>query len=145
LSQMPPDINVPYFTEEDRENAREAVLLYFRLIEVLARLADQTSRPWSPDQVALFPAGLSENPSRRLARWLTTFGDEIKIIRDVRNQIVRVGVITDLDLKGAEFLARQIISTLFDMQPSQVNPTWARKALARVGQEVVLLCLIPSS
>ena len=134
---MPPDISVPYFTEEDRANAREAVILYSSLIEVLTRLADQTASTWSADQVVLFPAGLRENPTHRLTRWVTAFSDEIKIIRDVRNRMVHVGVVTDPELKGAEFLARQIISTLFDMQPSQVNPTWARRTLARAAQEVV--------
>jgi hypothetical protein len=134
---MPPDISVPYFSEEDRANAREAVILYSQLIEVLTRLANQAVSTWSADQEGLFSASLRENPTRRLTRWVTTFSDEIKIIRDVRNRIVHVGVVTDPELKGAEFLARQIISTLFDVQPSQVNPTWARRILARAEQEVV--------
>lgn len=137
MSQMPPDISVPYVTEADRVNAREAVLLYSSLIEVLTRLADRAAGSWSAGQEVLFPAGLRENPTRRLSRWITTFSDEIKIIHEVRNRIVHTGVVADPELRGAEWLARQIISTLFDMQPSQINPIWARQALARAAQETV--------
>jgi hypothetical protein len=134
---MPPDISVPYATEADRANAREAVLLYSSLIEVLTHLADQTASSWSADQEVLFPAGLRENPTHRLTRWIAAFSDEIKVIRDVRNRMVHAGVVTDPELRGAEWLARQIISTLFDMQPSQVNPIWARQTLAKAAREVV--------
>lgn len=134
---MPPDLSTPYATEVDRANAREALLVYFLLIEVLTHLADQESSSWSARQGVLFPVGLRENPTRRLIRWITTFSDEIKVIRDVRNRIVHVGVVTDPELRGAEWLARQIISTLFDMQPSQINPTWAQQTLTKAAREVV--------
>jgi len=134
---MPPDLSRPYTTEADRANAREALLLYSWLIEVLVRLADQAAKPWSAEQEVLFPASLRENPARRLSRWITTFGDEIEVIGDVRNRMVHAGTVTDPELRGAEWLARQIISTLFDMQPSEINPIWARQTLARAAREVV--------
>jgi hypothetical protein len=136
---MPPDLSKPYVTEEDRARDREALLVYKSLIEVLTRLADRPANSWSEDQIRLFPGsvpgGPSEHPLSRLQRWMTVYGDEINIIRDVRNRTVHSGIVTDPELRGTAWLARQIISTLFDMQPSQVSPIWVQQVITRVARD----------
>jgi hypothetical protein len=137
---MPPDLSKPYVTEEDRARDREALLFYEMLIEAITRLADRPDSSWSEDQRSLFPGsvpgGPAEHPLSRLQRWITIYGDEIKIIRDVRNRIVHSGIVADPEIRGAAWLARQIISTLFDLQPSQVNPIWARQVAAKAARDI---------
>jgi hypothetical protein len=137
LSLTPPDLGRPYGTEADRVDAREALLLYWNVIESLVVLADLPGSQWSPQQASLFPSsvpgGPPEPPQHRLQRWLNLYSDEISVIREVRNRLVHRGIVADSELRGAAYLARHVISTALGVPPSQAEPGWARARLAQAS------------
>lgn len=139
MSQMPPDLSKSYTTEKERADDREAILLYTSLIEVLVRLANRSPGSWSEEQKQLFPDYMPDIPPertfQRLQRWIRVYNDEIKAIGDVRNRIVHSGTVTDPELRGAAYLARQTIASLFDMEFNKVNPIWSRQVIAKAARE----------
>lgn len=126
MSQSPPDLGKPYGTEAERAVDREALIVYWYGIEALTHLAEMPPSRWSTEQARLFPSsvpgGPPEHPEQRLQRWLTLYGDEISIIRDIRNRLVHIGRVTDPELRGATWLAKTIISTAMGILPSEVEP-----------------------
>lgn len=137
MSLTPPDLAKPYSTEAERAEAREALLLYWYVIEALTKLADQPVPQWTPQQTSLFPSsvpsGPPEPPQHRLQRWLNLYSDEINIIGEVRNRLVHTGIVTDSELRGAVYLARRVLSTAMGVPPSQAEPAWARTVLAHAS------------
>lgn len=133
---MPPDLGQPYSSEAERAADREALIIYWYGIESLTRLAEKPASQWTPQEESLFPSsvpgGPPEHPEQRLRRWRTLYTDEINIIRDVRNRLVhaaRTTIVTDPELRGATWLARQILSTAMGVLPSEVEPSWVRTFL----------------
>lgn len=135
MTQMPPDLGKPYSSEEERAADREALLIYWYGVELLTNLADQPAAQWSPEQVQLFPSsvqgGPPEHPQQRLQRWLTLYGEEINLIRGVRNRLVHGGVVTDPELRGATYLGRQVLSTATGVIPNEVSQGWVRSLVGR--------------
>jgi hypothetical protein len=137
---MPPDLGKPYSSEVERAADREALLIYWYGVELLTNLANQPAAQWSPEQAQLFPSsvhgGPPEHPHQRLQRWLTLYGDEIGLIRGVRNRLVHGrlehgGVVTDPELRAAAWLARQVLSTATGVLPSEVTASWVRALVGR--------------
>lgn len=138
MSLTPPDLGKPYSTETDRAGAREALLLYWTVIEALIGLADRPVSQWSDQQRSLFQksseSGPPEAPERRLQRWRNIYQEDINLIQDVRNRLVHPGtIVTDPELRGAVYLARHVTSAATGVLPSQVEPVWARNMLAHVA------------
>jgi hypothetical protein len=133
LSLQPPDLGEPYGTEAERAHDRDTLVLYWFAIETLTRLAQQPPDEWTSNQQNLFPAalpdGFREAPQSRLMRWVNLYSDEIHIIRDIRNKLVHGGLVADAELRGAVFLARNVIATATGTMPSQAEAT-ARKVIA---------------
>jgi hypothetical protein len=134
---MPPDLGKPYSSEAERAFDREALIVYWLAIETLTNLAEQPPSSWTPKQVSQFPrsvpGGPQEHPEQRLKRWLLLFGDEISAIQGVRSRLVHTGAVSDPELRGAAWLARQVLSTAMGGQPSMVTPMWARTLIANAA------------
>jgi hypothetical protein len=133
---MPPDLGEPYSSEAERAADREALIVYWYAIASLTDLAEKPASQWTPQEASLFPSsvpgGPPEHPEQRLRRWLTLYTDEINVIRDVRNRLVHSSagrMVTDPELRGATWLARQILSTAMGVLPSEVEPSWVRTFL----------------
>ena len=133
MSLQPPDLSEPYSTEADRAGAREALVLYWFAIELLTKLAQQPADQWSNKQANVFPSsvpgGPPEPPQQRLARWANLYSDEIRITGDIRNRLVHGGLVADSELRGAIYLARNVIATAMGVLPSQAESA-ARTVLA---------------
>jgi hypothetical protein len=133
LSLQPPELSEPYGTEAERAHDRETLVLYWFAIETLTRLAQLPPDEWSSNQQSLFPTalpdGFRETPDSRLTRWVNLYSDEIHIIRDIRNKLVHGGLVADAELRGVDFLARNVIATATGTMPSQAEAT-ARKVIA---------------
>ena len=130
---QPPDLSQPYRTESERISDREALLLYWYAIEQLTRLAELPADRWSPKQESLFPrsvpGGPPEPPQRRLQRWLTVYGDEVRTIKDIRNRLAHLVPVADSELRGALYLARHVVASAVGALPSEADSA-ARKVLA---------------
>jgi len=131
-----PDLARPYSSEAERASDREALLVYSYAIESLTNLAEQPRSQWTQEQVRPFPSsvegGPPEHPEQRLRRWLVLYTEEINVIRDVRNRLVHRGTVTDPELRGATWIARQILSTAMGVLPSEVEPRWVQTRLGRL-------------
>lgn len=139
MNQPGPDLTVPYPTARDRAYAIVVVLGYWRLIEQLTKLVDMPPGSWPTRLSDLFPKfkydGISEHPQQRLERWFGVYADEIKILRTVRNQLAHAVNIDDMDLRGADFLARVILASLFNVPPSRVDESWATSKINAISRD----------
>jgi hypothetical protein len=61
------------------------------------------------------------DPAVRLTRWSSLYAEEIALIRDTRKRVVHGEIITDPELLGATWLARQVLATLAGILPGQVD------------------------
>lgn len=133
MSNQPPDLSQPYGTESERIADRDALVFYWFAIERLIRLAEQPTGEWSSDQLGLFPrsvpGGPPEPPQQRLRRWLTVYGDEIRTVRDLRNRLIHFGPVADSEIRGALYLARNMVASAVGTLPSEAESA-ARRVLA---------------
>lgn len=137
---MTPDINQPYRTPREREEAREIIVSCWRLIELLMRLADFPADQWPAGGVRLLPAppdgGIREHPSQRLDRWLSLYSEEIQVVRAARNRIVHAEILDDPQLRGTEQIARVILAALFNKLPSEIDKTWLRSEVEEFRRQI---------
>lgn len=138
LTQMPPDLGKPYSSEVERAVDIEALLAFWNLIETLRDLAGKPASEWMPPEMNLFSRAGSavsgEHPQQRLQRWVNLYSDEINIIGEVRNRLVhgpRNARVTDPEIRGAAWLAKQILSTVMGVLPSEMDPRWVKAFLAQ--------------
>jgi hypothetical protein len=135
MTQMPPDLSRPYDSDRDRMADRASLTAYWYALEPLVTLASVPSGQW-PNQarnlIASFSAGsLATDPADRLRRWSSLYAEEIALIRDARNRVVHGEIITDPELLGATWLARQVLATLAGIPPGQVDDAWVRSVAAQ--------------
>lgn len=139
LTETPPDLGKPYTSRAERAADIEALLAFWNLIETLTELAGKPDALWTQLERELFSRtgsiGYREPPQQRLRRWVDVYSDEINIIREIRNRLVhesdlRGAAVTDPEIRGAAWLARQIIATVMGVLPSEVNPRWVKAFLA---------------
>ena len=138
MNQPSPDLNKPYPSVRERAYATVVVLRYWQLIEQLMKLVDMPPQSWTPELKSLFPGGPREHPQPRLERWLAVYGDEIRTLRNVRNQLVHTADVSDADLRGADYVARVILASLFDVSPSEVTEHWATTKVFGISQLTAL-------
>jgi hypothetical protein len=142
MTKPSPDLNRPYRTVRERAYATVVVLRYWQLIEQLMKLVDMQPDAWSAKLKSLFPpsvpGGPPEHPQQRLERWLGVYGEEIRTLREVRNQLAHAVDISDFDLRGADYVARVILATLFDVMPSEVTDNWATAKVFAFSEEAGL-------
>lgn len=137
MTQMPPDLSRPYDSDRDRMADRASLTAYWYAIEPLLTLASAPSGEW-PEQarnlVASFSAGSrTTDPADRLRRWSSLYAEEIALIRDARKRVVHGEIITDPELLGATWLARQVLATLAGIPPGQVDEDWVRSVAAQAA------------
>jgi hypothetical protein len=120
-----PDLLKPYSSEAERGSDIEALILCQYGIGALAALAGRPAPQWSGEQESLFPrsvpGGQPEHPHRRLRRWLALYEREIQIVHEVRGRLVRGALVADAELRGAAYLAQQILSVALGVPPGQVD------------------------
>jgi hypothetical protein len=133
---MPPDLGKPYASEAQRAADIEALLTFWNLIETLAELGQEPDARWTKPDRQLFSKfgsiGFQEAPQQRLRRWVNVYSDEIQVIKAVRDRLVhgprtRGTAVTDPEIRGAAWLAKQILATVTGVLPSEVNPQWAEE------------------
>lgn len=135
MTQMPPDLSKPYDSDRDRMKDVASLTAYWHALEPLVSLTSVPSDEW-PEQarnlIASFSAGSRiTDPAVRLRRWSSLYAEEIALIRDARNRVVHREIITDPELLGATWLARQVLATLAGIPPGQVNEDWVRSVAAQ--------------
>lgn len=137
---MTPDINQPYRTPKEREEAREIILSSWRLIDLLMGLADLPADQWTVGRVRLLPGSpagsVREHPSQRLDRWLSLYGEEIQVVRAARNRIAHAEVLDDPQLRGTEQIARVILAALFNKLPSEIDKNWLRSEIDEFWKQI---------
>jgi hypothetical protein len=136
---MMPDLNRPYSTPKEREDARETIVSSWRLIELLMTLADFPPDQWTVGRSSLLPGsnmGIREHPSQRLDRWLSLYSEEIQLVRAARNRIVHGVVLDDPQLRGTEQIARVVLATLFDKLPSDIDKNWLRSKTEEFWEQI---------
>jgi hypothetical protein len=142
MNQPRPDLTKPYATRTERAYDTVVFIRYWQLIEQLMKLVDMQPDAWSAEVRSLFPrsvpGGPPEHPQQRLERWLAVYADEVKILRSIRNQLVHAQDVSDADLRGAVFLSRVVLSTLFGVLPSAVNEDWATSKISTLSNEAGL-------
>jgi hypothetical protein len=134
---MPPDLSKPYDTEQDRATDRENLITYWVALKPLIDLADMPAGEWperARDLLASFAShSRNKDPAARLRRWASLYAEELGLIEDVRDRIGRAGIVTDPELLGATWLARQVLATLADIDPSEIDPAWVRTVAGQAG------------
>jgi hypothetical protein len=137
---MTPDINQPYRTPREREEARETIVSGWRLIELLMRLADFPADQWTVGRVRLLPGSpvgsIREHPSQRLDRWLSLYSEEIQVVRAARNRIVHAEVLDDPQLRGTEQIARVILAALFNKMPNEIDKNRLRSEIDEFWKQI---------
>jgi hypothetical protein len=120
-----PDLWKPYSSEAERGSDAEVLILCQYGIDGLITLAGRPIPQWSREQESLFPRsvpdGRPEHPQHRLRRWMTVYEREIEIVHDVRSRLVRGRLVADAELRGAAYLAQQILSVALGVPPDQVD------------------------
>jgi hypothetical protein len=142
---VPSYLRTPYSSPRERAYAIAVVLRYWQLIEQLMKLVDIQPNDWPSEIQNLFPrsvpGGPPEHPQRRLERWLGVYADDIKILRAIRNQLVHAATdvnISDVDLRGADYLSRVMLATLFELLPSEISDDWASTIIVAISRETGL-------
>jgi hypothetical protein len=140
---VPPYLTKPYETVRERAYATAVVIRYWQLIEQLMILVDRQPDAWPTNLRRLFPSsvpgGPPEHPQQRLERWFAVYADEINILRAIRDQLVHGVDVSDVDLRGADFVARVILAALFDMPPTGVNENWAIEKISDINREMGMM------
>jgi hypothetical protein len=142
MNEPVPNLSRPYPTVIERAYATVVLLRYWQLIEQLTKLVDLQPENWPATLQSLFPpsvpGGPREHPQQRLERWFTVYADEIKILRTIRNELVHTVDVSDVDLRGADYVARVILAALFNAMPSQVDDAWAMSKINAISGEVAV-------
>lgn len=142
MTPTPPDLGRPYGSAHDRAADAENLIVYWYALEALIALASVPPQRWSRAQAGLvdgFSQGggdqrlTADAQAERLRRWTVLYREELDLIRDVRNRIVRADIVTDPELLGATWLARQVLATVAGAQPGEVDQGWARALAARAS------------
>jgi hypothetical protein len=129
-----PDLSRPYGSDAERGEDRDKLVSYWQVLEPLLGLASLSAGEWSESQEYLaakvLPQGSKERSGQRVMRWASLYREELDLIRNVRNKVVRGDIVTDPELLGATWLARQVIATVAGIEPTQVDQTWIRSVTA---------------
>jgi hypothetical protein len=139
---IPPYLTKPYSSARERSYATVVILRYWQLIEQLRKLVDFQPDNWPAGLKSLFPPsvpdGPPEHPQQRLERWFAVYGDEIRILQKIRDQLAHAVDVSDVDLRGADYVARVILAALFGMLPSRVNEDWAITKINAISRAVAV-------
>ena len=105
-----PDLSKPYSNEAERAAALSVLL---RLSLELEQWLDAAAYPggMSPARRATlsFPIIEGDNPESRISRWANLFDDELRVVLDSRNRVVHGLRLNDKEIRGAVWLAGQLL------------------------------------
>src|ERR1700678_2475026 len=120
-----PELWKPYSSEAERGSDAEVLILCQYGIDALVTLAGRPIPQWSREQESLLPRsvpdGHPEHPQHRLSRWTAVYEREISLAHTVRSRLVRGALVADAELRGAAYLAQQILSVALGVPPGQVD------------------------
>ena len=142
MPPTPPDLSRPYGSPRERAADAENLVAYWYALEALVALSRLQPDDWSSTQAALmrdFPPGggdtgqTSDARARRMRRWASLYSEELELIQVVRNRLVHGDIVTDPELLGATWLARQVLATVSGTQTGEIDQVWARSVAARAG------------
>jgi hypothetical protein len=129
-----PDLSRPYGSDAERRADRDKLVSYWQVLEPLIDLAKLSPDQWSEWQeyfaAKVLPQASKERSGQRLTRWASLYGEELELIKGVRKKVVGGDIVTDPELLGATWLARQVIATVAGIEPSQVDQRWIRSVSA---------------
>lgn len=142
MPPTPPNLSEPYGSPLERASDAENLVVYWFALEALITLARVPPGNWSGTQAALvmeFPPAGGESGqtldarARRLRRWASLYQEELELIHVVRNRLVHGDIVTDPELLGATWLARQVLATVAGAQPGEIDQGWGRSVAARAS------------
>jgi hypothetical protein len=137
MTQMPPDLSRPYSSDRERITDREDLLSYWYALKLLIDLASTPPDEWptrKKNLVSSFASRSSMDPAARLQRWASLYHEELDLIGSIRDRIVQEGaIVTDPELLGATWLARQALAALGDISPNAVDQAWVRYVIAEAS------------
>ena len=120
-----PELWKPYSSEAERGCDAEVLILCGYGIDALVTLAGRPIPQWSREQDSLFPrsvpGGPPEHPQDRLSRWAAVYEREIGLVHEARGRLVRGALVADAELRGAAYLAAQILAVALGVPPGQVD------------------------
>jgi len=140
----PPDLSKPYRSEAEREEDIERLIACWRALESLIKLSELPPDEWSQAQselVGAFPPASQGVPvppavqAERLRRCASLFGAELRLINRTRDRLVRQEIVTDAELVGNTWLARQVLAAITGRDASYYsNYDRAESVAARAHQ-----------
>jgi hypothetical protein len=109
----PPDLDLPF--NDDRERAT----VLARFLGLCIELESWHEYAMIPElltparrRVVKASTQLGDTPEQILARWIANFRDELEAAFDSRNRVVHGLRLSDRELRGAEWLARQLLQLI---------------------------------
>lgn len=106
----PPELDRPFTSERDRADAMARFLRAFNELEFLGDFAGLDTLPAHVrSHMSASSLAPGDSIEHRLRRWSNLFSDEITALRDARNRMVHGIAVSDAELKGADWLARQLL------------------------------------
>ena len=104
----------PYRDEDERaEDLLELIQLdrrLYRWLDLARRSPDEWPSTVRDDLVRAPPNVEGDSPEAKLRHWADRFGDEIQIVRDVRNRLVHSMRLGDSELRGAVWIGAHLIA-----------------------------------
>jgi len=115
-----PELDRPYLDEDDRAADFETLIQLDRRLYGWLELA---SRPAGPVRRELLDAlagagstGKLTLSEAELRHWASVFGEEIQIVRHVRNRLVHGIEVSDSELRGAVWMAARLLALVDSTQ-----------------------------
>jgi hypothetical protein len=121
MPPTPPDLSRPYRSDADREKDMERLLVCWDALDRLIALSKVEPGRWSTSQAELvseFPPAKEDvavppdKQAQRLRRCTRLFEDELSLIERTRNRVAHHELVTDPELLGNTWLARQVLAAI---------------------------------
>jgi len=126
LMSPTPDLSRPYREDADRAKDKERLIACWDALEALIALSKEAPGVWSESQAELVGTFPPSKPdvvvpraaqADRLRRCVSLFEDELSLIRRTRNRLVHQEPVTDPELLGTTWLARQVLGAITGDDP----------------------------
>jgi hypothetical protein len=124
----PPELARPYPSPAAKDADWQRLLQRAEALKELVRLSGIPEVQWpagAADKLRAAPPITIETLSERLARWRSVFADELADLEQAVMAASSQGgstTVTDIDLRGAVYLAGRLLATLYWVAIDQVIP-----------------------
>jgi hypothetical protein len=121
MPPTPPDLSRPYRSDADRAKDQDRLIVCWEALDALMTLSEVEPGHWTDSQeelVSTFPPakeGVVVPPAAqadRLRRCTRLFADELSLIERTRDRLVHQDLVTDPELLGNTWLARQVLAAI---------------------------------